>query len=199
MNGISFPVVHPSFQKLKQAGRLLHLTAGLLILVHAISHFRQPESSPLYLGCLVLMALDIFILVLAGKNILLDMPKVNLFFRLAEIVFFLGIGITLLVEKHWWIGSTHLLLCSAYTYLFYCEKKVGSTEYVAIHHTGITVPALPDSKFFGWSHINGVDARYDCIQINTANSGSYEFDLRQNLAFEELDQIHEFCRHYLGN
>ncbi|WP_276481326.1 hypothetical protein [Paraflavitalea pollutisoli] len=198
MNSLNFPVIHPSFQKLKRAGRLLHLTAGMLILVHAISHFQQPESSPLYLGCLLLMALDIFILVLAGKNILMDMPRVNLFFRLAEILFFLGIGITLLLEGHWLIGTTHLLLCTVYSYLFYCEKKLGSAEYLAIHHTGISIPSLPESKFFLWSHINAVDARYDCISINTANSGSYEFDLRENLAFEELDQIHEFCRHYLG-
>ncbi|MDF2189208.1 hypothetical protein [Paraflavitalea sp. CAU 1676] len=198
MNSLSFPVVHPSFQKLKHAGRLLHLTAGMLILVHAISHFQQPESSRIYLGCLLLMALDIFILVFAGKNILNDMPRVNLFFRLTEILFFLGIGITLLVEKQWLMGTVHLVLCSVYIYLFYCEKKAQSAEYVAIHHTGISVPGLPESKFFLWTHINGVDACYDSIRIETASSGSYEFDLRQNLAFEELDQIHEFCRHYLG-
>ncbi|AXY74446.1 hypothetical protein D3H65_10860 [Paraflavitalea soli] len=199
MNSLSLPVVHPSFQKLKHAGRLLHLTAGGLILVHAISHFNQPQSSPIYLGCLLLMALDIFILVLAGKNILTDMPKVNLFFRLVEILFFLGIGITLLVEKQWAMGILHLALSVVYSYLFYCEKKLNSEEYVAIHHTGISVPSLPESKFFLWSHINGVDARYDCIIINTSSNKSYEFDLRENLAFEELDQIHEFCRHYLGS
>jgi hypothetical protein len=198
MNSLSLPVVHPSFQKLKHAGRLLHLTAGGLILVHAISHFNQPQSSPVYLGCLLLMALDIFILVLAGKNILIDMPKVNLFFRLAEILFFLGIGITLLIESNWAMGILHLVLSVVYSYLFYCEKKLNSEEYVAIHHTGISVPSLPESKFFLWSHINGVDARYDCITINTSFNRSYEFDLRKNLAFEELDQIHEFCRHYLG-
>ncbi len=198
MNSLSLPVVHPSFQKLKHGGRLLHLAAGGLILVHAISHFNQPHSSPIYLGCLLLMALDIFILVLAGKNILIDMPKVNLFFRLAEILFFLGIGIMLLVESKWAMGSLHLVLSVVYSYLFYCEKKLNSEEYVAIHHTGISVPSLPESKFFLWSHINGVDARYDCITINTSFNKSYEFDLRQNLAFEELDQIHEFCRHYLG-
>lgn len=167
--------------------------------MHAISHFNQPQSSPIYLGCLLLMALDIFILVLAGKNILTDMPKVNLFFRLVEILFFLGIGITLLVEKQWAMGILHLALSVVYSYLFYCEKKLNSEEYVAIHHTGISVPSLPESKFFLWSHINGVDARYDCIIINTSSNKSYEFDLRENLAFEELDQIHEFCRHYLGS
>lgn len=170
----------------------------MLILVHAISHFNQPDSSPVYLGCLLLMAVDIFILVFAGKNVLNDMPRINLFFRLTEILFFLGIGITLLVDHHWLTGIVHLTLCVVYCYLFYCEKKMGYEEFVAIHHTGISVPALPESKFFLWSHINEVDARYDCIRIQTANSGSYEFDLRENLAFEELDQIHEFCRHYLG-
>jgi hypothetical protein len=198
MNSLSLPVVHPSFQKLKHAGRLLHLTAGGLILVHAISHFNQPQSSPVYLGCLLLMALDIFILVFAGKNILLDMPKVNLFFRLTEILFFLGIGIMLLVESKWFMGTVHLVLSVVYSYLFYCEKNVNSEEYVAIHHTGISIPALPDSKFFLWSNINQVDAQYDCITINTSFDKSYQFDLRKNLAFEELDQIHEFCRHYLG-
>lgn len=198
MNSLSLPVVHPSFQKLKHAGRLLHLAAGGLILVHAISHFNQPQSSPIYLGCLLLMALDIFILVFAGKNILIHMPRVNLFFRLAEILFFLGIGITLFIESKWFMGSLHLVLCLVYSYLFYCEKNVNSEEYVAIHHTGISIPSLPDNKFFLWSHINGVEAQYDCITINTAADKSYQFDLRKNLAFEELDQIHEFCRHYLG-
>lgn len=199
MNSLSLPVVHPSFQKLKHAGRLLHLAAGGFILVHAISHFNQPHSSPLYLGCLLLMALDIFILVFAGKNILIDMPRVNLFFRLTEILFFLGIGITLFVDAKWLLGTLHIVLCLVYSYLFYCEKKVNTEEFVAIHHTGISIPSLPESKFFLWSHINGVDAHYDCIRINTASRKSYQFDLRKNLAFEELDQIHEFCRHYLGN
>src|ERR1043165_1735832 len=133
MNSLSLPVVHPSFQKLKHAGRLLHLTAGGLILVHAISHFNQPQSSPVYLGCLLLMALDIFILVLAGKNILIDMPKVNLFFRLTEILFFLGIGIMLCIEQKWLMGILHLTLSIVYSYLFYCEKKVNTAEVIAIH------------------------------------------------------------------
>lgn len=47
MNSLALPVVHPAFQKLKRAGRFLHLAAGGLILVHAVSHFNQPHSSPI--------------------------------------------------------------------------------------------------------------------------------------------------------
>lgn len=200
MNALSLPIVHPAFENLKRSGRLLHLTAGCLILVHAIAHFKQPQSSPVYTGCLVLIALDIFILVAAGKNILLALPRVNLFFRLIECLFFLGIGLSLLFKADWLLGSVHMLLSAVYSYLFYCEKKVSTEEYVAIHHTGITIPALPEQKFFIWSQINHIDAHYDSIRIDTSyDNKSYHFNLRKNLAFEELDQIHEFCRHYLGN
>jgi hypothetical protein len=198
MNSLALPVVHPAFQKLKRSGRLLHLAAGAFILVHAISHISEPHSSPVYLGCLFLIAVDIFILVFAGKNLLLDMPRINLFFRLVEIVFFFGIGITMFVEKLWFTGGTHILLSIAYIYLFYCEKRLNVEEYVAIFHSGVSVPSMPGSKFFIWTHIEQIDARYDSITIDTSLNKSYTFDLRKNLAFEELDQIHEFCRHYLG-
>jgi hypothetical protein len=198
MNSLALPVVHPAFQKLKRSGRLLHLAAGVLILVHGVSHIREPHSSPVYLGCLFLIAVDIFILVFAGKNLVVDMPGVNLFFRLVEIIFFVGIGVTMFVQSRWLVGGTHVLISIAYIYLFYCEKRLQHEEIVAIFHSGVSVPALPDSKFFIWTHIEDIDARYDSITISTSLNRSYHFDLRKNLEFEELDQIHEFCRHYLG-
>jgi len=197
MNSLALPVVHPAFQKLKGAGHLLHLTAGGLILIHALSHLNQPHSSPLFLGCLVFMAVDIFILAMAGKNIAADLPLVNLFFRLLEIIFFLGIGITACLHEEWVVGIGHTLISAAYGYLFWCEKRMLTSEYVALHHTGITLPALPESRFVIWSNIDHIDAQYDSITIAASGDKSYHFDLRKNLQFEELDQIHEFCRHYL--
>lgn len=198
MNSLALPVVHPAFQKLKRSGRLLHFAAAVLILVHGISHLREPHSSPIYLGCLFLIAIDIFILVVAVKNLAIDMPRVNLFFRLVEIVFFTGICVTMLLNRQWITGSIHGVLSIAYLYLFYCEKRLHKEEVVAIFHSGVSVPSLPESKFFIWTHIEDIDAHYDSITINTSLNKSYSFELRRNLAFEELDQIHEFCKHYLG-
>ncbi|MHA4847269.1 hypothetical protein ACX0G7_24105 [Flavitalea antarctica] len=197
MNSLALPIVHPAFQNLKRSGNLLHLTAAVLILIHGITHIIQPGGSLIYSGCLLLIALDIFLLLFAARNALEDLPLINLFFRFVEFIFFLGIGTDLLMRGTWINGGIHVLLSVAYIYLFYCEKKLGKTEFVAIHHTGVTVPALPDSKFFIWSNISHIEAHYDHIIIATSVQKSYHFRLRKNLQFEELDQIHEFCRHYL--
>jgi hypothetical protein len=197
MNSLALPIVHPSFQSLKKSGRALHITAATLILVHAFTHVVQPGGSYIYFGCLFLIAVDILILVFAGKNILDELPVVNLFFRFVEFVFFLAIGTDLLLKSNWINAAVHLCISLIYIYLFYLEKKLGKSEFVALHHTGISIPALPESKFLIWSNISYIDAQYDSITIDTSTDKRYQFSLRQNLQFEELDQIHEFCRHYL--
>lgn len=198
MNSLTLPVIHPAFQNLKRNGRWLHLIAGGLIVIHAFSHYRQPNPSPVYLSCLLLIALDIFILVFAVRNLLTDLPRVNLFFRIVEALFFLIISAEMFLHNQWLIGSTHLLLFLACSYLFYCEKKLTKEEYVGIYHTGVNIPSLPESRFLLWSQINAIEATYDTIVIHTSNHGSYEFQLTQNLQFEELDRIQEFRSHYLG-
>ena len=197
MNSLALPIIHPSFQTLKRSGRSLHVAAAVLILVHAITNVSQAGGSYVYFGCLFLIAVDILILVFAARHILEDLPKVNLFFRFVEFIFFLGIGLHMLVGSHWLNASVHILISTAYIYLFYLENKLEKHEFLAIHHTGVTIPALPESKFLIWSHISHIDAHYDHITIDTSAEKSYRFNLRQNLQFEELDQIHEFCRHYL--
>jgi hypothetical protein len=198
MDSISFSVVHPTAERLKRSGSLLHLLAGMLILTHAISHSRSEESPTIYFWCQLLISIDIFLLVLAGRDMLRQMPRVNLFFRLIEIIFFLGIGLLMLTQGHRWVGGFHLSLSFAYGYLFYCERSFRAEELLSFHHTGVTIPGLPDNRFLLWTNINDIETRYDSICISTSERENLHFDLRKNLEFEELEQIHQFCRHYLG-
>lgn len=198
MDSISLPVVAPAFERLKRSGTWLHLAAGVLILTHAICHFRSEESHTLYFWCQLIISLDIFLLVLAGKDVLRQLPRVNLFFRFVEIVFFLCIGILMLVQGHIIIAVVHLSLSIGYCYLFYCEKRFRSEELLSFHHTGITVPGLPESRFLLWSHVNEVETFYDSVHISTAQQENLVFDLRRNLEFGQVEHIHQFCQFYLG-
>jgi len=198
MDSIALPVVAPAFERLKKNGVLLHVLAAVLLLAHAVSHFRGESTHTLYFWCLLIISLDIFLLVIAGRDLLQQLPRVNLFFRLVEIVFFFGIGVLMIVEGFELTGIIHFLLCIGYGYLFYCERALRHTETLAFHHTGITVPGLPESRFLYWTHVNGVKAGYDHIDIATADDQHLGFDLRANLSFDQLEVIKAFCKHYLG-
>lgn len=199
MNSLTVGVIHPTFQRFKNNGRFLHVLAAGLILTHSITHFLQPHRNIIYPVCLVLIAFDILILVLSRQNSLTEQPSINLFFRGIEFLLLLGIGAEMLYRSHWITGSMHCAIGIAYIYLFYCEKTVTREERISIHHTGITIPALPESKFFIWANIVAIEVNYSSIKIDTSFNKTYQFDLQQNLQFDELDQIHEFCRHYLGS
>ena len=114
MDSLSLPIIHPTFQKLKSSGRFLHAIAGLLILVHAISHIQSRDTNPVYFWCQFLIALDIMILVFAGRGLLAQMPKLNLFFRLVEAVFFSGIGIMAFLQENFMSVIIHLSLALCY-------------------------------------------------------------------------------------
>jgi hypothetical protein len=57
---------------------------------------------------------------------------------------------------------------------------------------------LPESRFLLWSHINDMEISYDSVRITTSDTQHLTFDFRKNLTFSQLEQIHEFCRHYIG-
>ena len=197
MNGISLPVIHPAFERLKNSGRLLHLIAAVILIGHALSH--QGESyNPVYFWCQIIFAIDILLLVFMGRNLAVNMPGINAFFRLVEFLFFIGISILLLLEAKWFQGSFHAFLGGIYLYLFYCERRLLQTESISIFHTGISIPGLPGNKFLLWTQVNDLKVSYDSIHIHTTAEHWMNFNFRSNLSFDELDQIHDFCRHYLG-
>lgn len=69
---------------------------------------------------------------------------------------------------------------------------------MSIHHTGITVPDIPESRFLYWTHFNKIYTHYDSIEIITAGEKSLRFLFRNNLNFDELEQVQAFCQFYLG-
>ncbi len=197
MNALAISIIHPAYENIKRMGRFLHLIAGLLILINAITQLQQTGFNRIYFWCQLLISVDIIIVVFTTRNLAQELPKMNTVFRFIECIIFLAAAFILFSASKWIMGSALLLVCGAYGYLLYCEQKLTKAEMVKFNHIGITISGLPQSEFFLWSRINNIDIRYDSISIHTSENKKLAFSLRQNLQFEELDQIHEFCRHYL--
>jgi len=197
MNALAISIIHPAFENLKRMGRFLHFIAGLLVLFNALHQLQQPQLNHLYFWCQLFIGIDILIVVFTNRNLAQELPSMNTVFRFIECIIFLGAAAILLSESNWIMGIVLVLVSGAYAWLLYCERKMMTAEMVKFNHIGITISGLPQSEFFLWSRINHIDVRYDQIIIDTSENRKYQFSLRQNLQFEELDQIHEFCRHYL--
>lgn len=197
MNALAIHIVHPAFENLRRMGRLFHLIAGLLILFSALHQFQTPVFHHRYFWTQLMIALDILLVVIASPDLAREMPKVNMVLRTVETLLFAGAGGVLLLEGNSLAGIALLLVAIAFGYLLYCERNLQQDGTVIFGHTGVSVSGLPQDRFFLWSVINDIEIRYQQVTIHTAGGRSYDFPLHPHLAFEELDQIHEFCRHYL--
>ncbi|MEI7734693.1 MAG: hypothetical protein WCI49_04470 [Ferruginibacter sp.] len=193
----SIPVVHPAFELLKNSARVLHFIAASVILINAVHILEVHDGNKLLFYTQVVIAADIFLLVLFGGVLLIEAPRLNLIFRLMEALTLMGIGITLTGDGHTWFGILHLVVAAAYLFLFKRERRVLRSEAVDIRSTGITIPDFVKDAEIGWNEVKTIIPKYHSIFIETLRHKKMEFNLRRNLKIDELEQIDDFCKKHL--
>lgn len=191
------PVVHPAFELLKRSARLLHFIAASVILVNAWHAWREHEAATILSITQVIIAADIYLLIFFAGDVLRDAPRLNLIFRLMEALAILGISIGLFTEGHTLFGCAHLLLSIGYTFLLYREARVIRSEGICIRPTGVMLPNFLKDAEISWCDIKAIFPQYHSICIETLRNKKIEFNLRQNLRIDELEQIDDFCRRHL--
>jgi hypothetical protein len=197
MSPIAVSIIHPDFQQVKKAGRPLHLLAVLIIVVNALMYIQQPEANRFYFWSQLIVAADILILIVAGKDLLNDSPKFNLFFRLAEVIVFTTFALLLIWKGDWMGGAVQVLVAGAFWYLFYYEKKSLYAEQIAIQHLGINIPGFPNDRFLSWIDITEVQMNNYQIEIQTRMGKKYSFELSRHLNLDEITVIQNYCGYYL--
>jgi hypothetical protein len=68
---------------------------------------------------------------------------------------------------------------------------------VSVHHLGVTISNFPKDKELDWEQIKQLEALPHSITIHTTRNKTLRFEFQKAIAFDELEQIHEFCGHYL--
>lgn len=197
MNSLSLPIIHPAFENLKKNRQLLHLFAAIIIFANAIHEDKLHDTAAIYFWGQMIVGADIFLLSLLGKSFLGDMPTYNLLFRFIETTLFVSFTWMYILQGIYLMAIIMLLISVGYGYIFYCEKKSIKEERLSFHHIGVEIPDFPNNHLLSWYHINTINAEFDNITINVSGKKNIRFWLKKNLHVEELEQIHEFCRHYL--
>jgi len=189
----SLSIVHPSIELLKNASRLLHFMAAAFIAINAAHQLSAHEGSSIICYTQLVIAFDIFILVFFGAGIVTGSPRVNVLFRFIEASTFLGLAFTLTMGNHPVLGVLHAVLSIVYFFLFYREWRISVSEAVELKASGITVPYFFAHAEIKWLHIKKVVAGYSSVSIETVMDEKVQFQLRNNLKIEELEQINDFC------
>lgn len=189
----SLPIIHPTFEILKNICRLLHLVAALFIIINAVHQLSAHEGSKLICYTQLIIAADILILIFFGGSVFITSPKTGVLFRVIEGFTFAGIAITLTAENHPWLASLHLLLSGIYFFIAYREWRIAVSEAVELKSNGIIIPDFWKHAEIKWLHIKKVVMKYDSIIIETVRDEKISYELRYNLKIEELQQINDFC------
>lgn len=193
----SLPVVHPAFELLKRSARILHFIAAAAIFINAWMLWSLSDGNMVLSITQMIIAADIFILLLFTRNLLTDAPRLNIIFRLVESLVLFGLGISLAAEGHGWFALLHFIASVGYFLLMHRETRVLRAETVSIKPTGITLPSLLVDMELGWNEIRSIVPRYHGICIETFTQRKIDLPFRRNLKIDELEQIDDFCRQHL--
>ena len=192
---LSVSIVHPAYSNLKKISPILHFLAGTVFLAAATYEFRMDNRITAF--CEIVIAIDV-ITVAFIRGFAEDSTRLNATFRLIEVLVFGGLTILAILDQSW---ATTILLALAtgmYYYVFHCERKIINSERVSVHHLGVTISNFPKDKELDWEQIQQLEALPHSITIRTIQNKTHRFEFQKAIAFDELEQIHEFCRHYLN-
>lgn len=189
----SLAIVHPPFEILKNVCRLLHLVAAVFIAINAFHQLAAHEGGKIICYTQLIIAADILILIFFGGAVFIARPKLGVLFRVIEAFTFAGIFLTLSSEGHPWFGAVHLIIAIIYSFIAYREWRIAVSEAVELKPDGITIPDFWANADIKWLHVKKVVMGYNSIIIETVRDKKLQFQLRNNLKIDELQQINDFC------
>lgn len=193
---LSVSIVHPAYSNLKKISPILHFLAGTVFIAAATYEFRMDNRITAF--CEIVIGIDVIALAFM-RGFAEESSRLNATFRLIEVMVFGGLTILAGLEQSWITTSLMALATGMYYYVFHCERKTINNERVSVHHLGVTISNFPKDKELDWEHIQELQALPHSITIRTVHNKTHRFEFQKAIAFDELEQIHEFCQHYLNS
>ena len=187
-------VSRTGIEKRRRAGRLLHLVAGLLLVLFSGTHYRELTENAAYFLVPVLTIAFIS----AGYCFLqarIDRyGRLNSGMRLLQAAGFCILA--LLVEDH---AATVLLinlylLAAVCLYLLVMERQLGRYNYLLVNNQGLLIPQLIGGRHVQWMYVRDVVFRADYVTVFLNNEKFLQVELAQNYTVDKLKEIETFSQ-----
>ena len=193
----NLPVKIEGLEKRKRSSGILHMLAGMFIVVTGSKLLRAQGNEFIWLQ-VIMYVVGVSSMVYGAVRKKIDkQAKYNQWFRLAQMATFLMKGFVLInyedtitvISLFVWAGVTLLL--------WFSEKKVFKATELGLSKEGISVPGYYTEHQIPWTLVNDLVVRPDFVTITRENMSYVQLELLADIDRVQINRINEFAREQL--
>lgn len=180
-------------ERRKKSTGLLHVVAGLILIISAGSYFKQMAYTnflsvlPFYLVALLSLLYGLF------RKKWDPLARHNHWMRMLQFLMFSLLGIYMLkynVEYHTVSLFLWALICIP---LLFTERKVFHDALLVFGNNSITIPGYFSNKVVPWSGIENIVVRRDFVTIHYPGNRYVQYEVLNDVAADDVEKINVFC------
>lgn len=181
-------------ERRKKTTGILHVLAGLFLLINAGTYFKQLQYENFLLVLPVFLVAVISVVYGLIRKRIDARAHYNHWIRILEFMSFTGLGIAMYNYVSVWSVAGLFLWAIVIMLLMFTERKVFHDTDLIFSEQGIHVPGYFSNHILPWNLIENIVLREDYLSIFRTNQKFVQLELLQSLSEEERKNINAFCK-----
>lgn len=192
-------VSRTGINKRKRTGQLLHVIAGLLLLLYIGSYYRGvgPSALVYFVPAVVVAVASI------GYGLFLkkwdNRFRWNAAVRLGQVLSFSSVAVLVDVFAPIVVVVNLYLMAAICLYLLFIERQLHRYNYLLVSKGGMVLPRLLGAKKLHWPQVKNVVLRPDYVTVFLYNEKFVQVELSSNYSDRQLKEIEGFCREQIAS
>lgn len=184
-------------EKRKKSTGLLHIVAGLFLLVNAAGYCQQLQYQN-FLSVFPFFAVAIISLIYGLVRTRIDPnARFNHWVRMLQFLAFSILGILMLQLKTNLSSSILLVWAVICILLLFTERKVFHDAFLLFSQNTLTIPGYFSNKVIPWTEIENIIVRPDYVTLYYPENRYMQYELLTDISESELKNINHFCQQKL--
>ena len=181
-------------ERRKKSTGLLHMLAGLFLLVNAVAYYKQMGYKavlpvvPFFLVAVLSLVYGLF------RNRIDPSAQYNHWVRMLQFLMFSLLGIFMLKSKMEFRNLSLFIWAVICIPLLFTERKIFHDAALTFNQNNIMIPGYFSSKVVPWSSITHVIIRPDFVTIYYPDNRYVQYEVLDTVTSKEIEQINIFCQ-----
>ena len=190
----TIPIKVEGIERRKRSTGLLHVIAGLFLMMSAGTYYRQ-------LGCQNLPLVFVFYLVAILSLIygifrkrLDPYARFNHWMRMLQFLMFSLLGIFMLKSKTEYHTISLFFWAAASIPLLFTERKIFHDAALSLNKSSVIIPGYFSNKVIPWAFIHSIVVRPDYVTVHYPGNKYAQYEVVNELAGSQIEEINLFCQ-----